>query len=343
MSEAVRPRQQLVDTESRARASVYLLFAQLLREAPSASLLRDIVRRRPLTLAKQWGKETKSVDAVEDPRWPLQEQEIAVEYARLFVVPSEHAIRPYESVYCDTLSIDHSTACSVYYPPEPPAHRLCGFLQGPSSAAVREAYRQAGLEPDPAHPELPDHLATELEFVGRLLALGKAGQAKVFFTEHLDRAAHQEGRGAGASAGARPPVPPSTRHTGQHAEGWVLRCLAEISRKSDSEFYRAIADALGSFLRQERARLSSPSGEDPAARPRSAAAVSADQPPNTHRTRPWTGRRMSLGVDRALPRSRPGRNEPAAPGGPRPGELERRGGAATSGRPAPGCWPASSS
>jgi TorA maturation chaperone TorD len=193
---------------------MYLLFARLLREAPSASLLQEVVQQRLLTLAEQWDAgqdvDTHPLDPAEDPGWPEQVDAIAIEYAHVFAVPGERSVTPYESFYCDSLVIDTSTACSAYFEAEPQPSGLPGFLSGPSSAAVRQAYRRAGLELDPASHELPDHLAIELEFMGRLLERCEDEQAKAFFSEHLGR--------------------------------WVFRCLEDITRSS-AGFYRAVAEA----------------------------------------------------------------------------------------------------
>ena len=85
---------------------------------------------------------------------------------------------------------------------------------------MRNAYRGAGFELDPAAHTLPDHLAVELEFIGRLLERGDVEDVKAFLTEHLGR--------------------------------WVFRCLEEIKQKTPSAFYQAVADALAVFLRQEQ-------------------------------------------------------------------------------------------
>lgn len=207
-------------SELGARAATYLLFARLFHAAPSADLLREIVHRRLLTLAEQPREDPGGCDPAEDPRWPLQEEAIAVEYARVFAVPGEQAVRPYESVYCDTLTVDTSTACSAYFEGGPSIEGLPGFIGGPSATAVREAYRRAGFDLDPATHELPDHLATELEFMGRLLECGELQQAQAFFTGHLNR--------------------------------WVFRVLDAIKHRTASRFYRAVADALAGFLQHER-------------------------------------------------------------------------------------------
>jgi TorA maturation chaperone TorD len=210
----------------KACAAFYFLFARLFREPPSEELLRLIVDDRLLTIAERWGDSQRHcradalLDLAEDPAWPAHAEEIAVEYARLFAVPGDQAVRPYESVYCDTLAIDTTTACSPYFDPEPIVGGLTGFLHGPSANAVRDAYQHAGFSVEPGCHELPDHLAIELEFMGRLLERGEVDQANTFFTNHLGR--------------------------------WAFRCLNDIKQEASAGFYRAAADALAVFLHRER-------------------------------------------------------------------------------------------
>jgi len=205
------------------RAACYLLFAQLFREAPRLELLGAIVQHNLLTLAEQWGEGSDSLDRAEDPRWPRQAEAIAVEYARLFAVPGEQSVQPYESVYCDTLTIDTSTACAAYFGSQRPLVGLRGFIGGPSASALARAYAEARFELDPAAHELPDHLSIELEFMGRLLERGDADDAKTFFQEHLGR--------------------------------WVVRCLEDVKRDVPVGFYRTAADTLTTFLQYEQQLL----------------------------------------------------------------------------------------
>lgn len=69
------------------------------------------------------------------------DEELKVEYARLFVGPFELAAPPYGSVYLD-------------------GHRR---LMGDSTLAVRKMYQDNGLTVDVM--EVPDHIAVELEFM----------------------------------------------------------------------------------------------------------------------------------------------------------------------------------
>ncbi len=179
------------------RAEIYLLFASLFREAPRSDLLRGMGQGD----------------------WAAHADEIAVEFAGLFLVPGEQAVRPYESAWCDTLTIDSSTACSSYFADEAPVGELRGFIGGPSCAAVREAYGQAGFELNPAFHDLPDHLSAELEFLGRLREADRPAQAGQFFTEHLGR--------------------------------WAFRFLKRLQEQPASPFYRTAARALEQFLHEE--------------------------------------------------------------------------------------------
>ena len=224
LSRGGKPGSDLADAGLETRVSGYLLLARLLRTAPSEALLKEVVQNGLLTLVERIGHPATAgvmLDPAEDVRWPDQVQTIAVDFARLFAVPGEHAVRPYESAYCDTIEIDASTACSTYVH-SAPSCSVTGLLHGPSATAVRAVYRQAGFELDPAVGELPDHVAVELEFVGRLLERAAEREAAAFFQAHLGR--------------------------------WVFRCLHGIKRHAQIAFYRTVADVAETFLRfEERA------------------------------------------------------------------------------------------
>lgn len=71
----------------------------------------------------------------------MDEDELRVEHARLFIGPFELAAAPYGSVYLD-------------------GNRM---LMGDSTMAVQKIYRATGLSLE--EPETPDHIALELEFM----------------------------------------------------------------------------------------------------------------------------------------------------------------------------------
>lgn len=92
--------------------------------------------------------------------------ELRVEHARLFVGPADPPCPPYESVYRDG------------------ADGNPGPVLGASTRDVVSWYRRfdVGLTPD--WTDLPDHLATELEFAALLLARGETDACERFLDEH---------------------------------------------------------------------------------------------------------------------------------------------------------------
>lgn len=74
--------------------------------------------------------------------------ELKVEHARLFVGPHHVPVPPYESVYRD---VDPSSGKPI--------------IMGPTTIAVDALYQTYGLRHPDSHHDLPDHVATELEFV----------------------------------------------------------------------------------------------------------------------------------------------------------------------------------
>lgn len=181
--------------EPEEKASIYFLFSRLFREAPHPFLLKKIVEEKLLI------------------------EKIAVEHTALFVVAGESYIPPYESYYCDTLSIDTSTACSPYFQSDPLPEGMKGFIGGLSAVAVRKFYEENGFVLSSDFHDLPDQIACELELMGRLYQERKLDQAHDFFQNHLGR--------------------------------WVFTFLEELEKQKCSLFYRKVAVSLKQFLKQE--------------------------------------------------------------------------------------------
>lgn len=199
-----------MSAELEEKAVVYFLFSRLFREAPDRTLLRDMEKRGQVTLT--FGSSDLSP-------FSFSAEELAVEHTALFVVSGDSYIPPYESCYCDTLRIDTSTACSPYFEPEPVPGGMKGFLGGPSAAQVMKILRENELELGPDVHNLPDHIACELELMGRLYQAEKYEQAREFFKNHLGR--------------------------------WVFSFLEKVEKQQRSIFYQKVAASLGDFLRQE--------------------------------------------------------------------------------------------
>ena len=137
------------------------------------------------------------------------EEDLLVEYARLFVGPNEIVAPPYGSVYLDR---DRR-------------------VMGDSTMEVMKMYEEQGLAMDREFRNLPDHITAELEFMYYLIfkeieALEKSDLAptlnfikiqEVFLDRFLKR--------------------------------WVRPFCGKVKEGTDSGFYKALADCAAAFIR----------------------------------------------------------------------------------------------
>lgn len=91
------------------------------------------------------------------------------EYYYLFVVPNPRYVRPYESVYRDSIRIEFVGSTELGTPST--TKRIKGLLMGESTRDVARYYREAGVYPS---TELPDHVGNELFFLGYLADKSRA-------------------------------------------------------------------------------------------------------------------------------------------------------------------------
>jgi len=110
--------------------------------------------------------ESGALDAVVPGVETVDLQTLRTEHARLFVGPKDPPCPPYESVYRDADDDGF------------------GAVLGSSTQAVVRWYREYGLGLDPDWPDLPDHVATELEFAGHLAATESPDTVEQFLEEH---------------------------------------------------------------------------------------------------------------------------------------------------------------
>lgn len=91
------------------------------------------------------------------------------EYTRLLLGPGPDQIPPYESVYRDRDAKEEEL----------------GSVRGASTEAVLKWYRSYGVTTAAEEPELPDHIAIELEFAAYLADDGDVEACEQFLDEHL--------------------------------------------------------------------------------------------------------------------------------------------------------------
>ena len=95
-------------------------------------------------------------------------KDLRTEHTRLFIGPAGPPCPPYESVYRDRNDPDE-----------------LGPVKGPATMAVTRWYQEFGVQPAQDHPDLPDHIATELEFAAYLAEEGFDERLDQFCDEHL--------------------------------------------------------------------------------------------------------------------------------------------------------------
>lgn len=136
------------------------------------------------------------------------EEELSIEYARLFVGPFELKAPPYGSVYLDG------------------GRRV----MGDSTMEVVRIYEEAGLAMDKDFKELPDHIAVELEFMYYLIykeveALEKSEKDKALAFGEI-----------------------RNHFFNRFFSPWIPPFCEKIKEATDNHFYIALADCLSTFI-----------------------------------------------------------------------------------------------
>ena len=152
-------------------------------------------------------------------------RDLRVEHARLFTGPGRPDVSIFESEYLDS------------------GDGMAGRLDGPSTVQVRRWYRSAGLERATAHRDLPDHVATELEFL------------------HLLASRESEARHEGRIHDAHQLRRDTDRFLREHPARWIPAFCRATLAAHPHRFYGALAGLLAIHIATElgenleRARL----------------------------------------------------------------------------------------
>jgi putative dimethyl sulfoxide reductase chaperone len=151
-------------------------------------------------------------DFLDRPEEQLLE-DLAVEYAALFLGPGEH-ISPHESVH-----VEGGT----------------GVLWGLETAAVQAFIEETGFVYDKDFTGLPDHISVELEFMGNLTAL----EAEAWRENDREQALRSVGL--------------QNEFLSQHLLRWVPAFCAKVEAAAGLPFYGKFARLLADFMESERA------------------------------------------------------------------------------------------
>lgn len=152
-------------------------------------------------------------------------EELAVEYAGLFLGPGPH-IPPYESVHVD-----------------PDARTGRSSLYGEPAVRMRRLAEEEGLEISKALALLPDHVAVELEYMQRL-ALAEAERWQT-----------------GDLAGAMAARAKQRAFLDQHLCCWLPVFATRVAQGARLPFYRQMAELAAAFAAEDRQLLTEPIGQ----------------------------------------------------------------------------------
>jgi len=138
-------------------------------------------------------------------------QELAIEYAKLFVGPYELLAPPYGSVYLDQGK----------------------RVMGDSTMTVIKMYQEYGLKIADDFKEMPDHIAVELEFMYYLIYKE---------IEAVQQAEHEE---------ALSFIEAQQRFISSFLGKFVFSFCEKVKEGTTSEFYRALADCVLTFVNHD--------------------------------------------------------------------------------------------
>lgn len=211
----VKKEQENMSEVARSRSNMYGLFATIYREEATPALLwqfRDPKFRAALSKL--------GVD-LEDKFFGLSEEklieDLAVEYARLFVGPGQH-ISPHESVHLKN-------------------EEGGGLLWGEATAKVKKFIESSGFEYRSDYHGMPDHIGVEFEFMAEIAKQ----EAEAWEEEDWDRARHC--------------LKIEKRFLDEHLVQWVPLFCEEIISYAELPFYREMGKLTKKFIEFEKAEI----------------------------------------------------------------------------------------
>ena len=198
------------------RSSLYGFISTLFREEITMEQLQQLKTRA--FIKALFEPESGFYDALLDKPEEQLIEDLAVEYARLFLGPDKH-ISPHESVHHDRDGGDWGT------------------LWGKSTVEVKKFIESAGLEYISEYSGMPDHISVELEFMQQVTS--REAQA----WESND------------SEGALYCLKMEKKFFDDHIIKWIPLFCDKITADAEMIFYREIAMLTKSFIELEKKEI----------------------------------------------------------------------------------------
>ena len=216
-------------TWAAARGNMYKFLAAAFLEPPTEALIRPLLadgfleELEGLFGAPALGDLRKFVTAFQGDYAGLDQ-----EFQDLFMVPLGRYVTPYEAVYRDVREVD--------------GEEVRGLLMGPSTLAVKQIFREAGVAISENFKDLPDHVGLELAYIEFLCT----AEARAWDREDLDEMRRVRRL--------------QRKMVQDHLLQWVPALCGRIRENAGGPFYRAIAGLTEGYLRREAEELASSPG-----------------------------------------------------------------------------------
>jgi putative dimethyl sulfoxide reductase chaperone len=199
--------QQIIDYE-RARSECFRLLAACFYKPEKENfLVVRLFESLTVFLKKVCPEATALSDKISKAVMKYSNEDLLVEYSKLFVGPFELLAAPYGSVYLD----------------------VGGKIMGDSTVDVLKTYRAEGLYLEENFMEPPDHITAELEFMYYLVFK----ELEALESSDLERAAHF--------------IEVQKLFQNRLLSRWVEPFCNRITEGTENEFYTALAGCLYAF------------------------------------------------------------------------------------------------
>ena len=215
-------REEMTDKANwaKARGNVYKFLSAAFLEPPGRALVTALSSNGLLeALENIFGP--AAVDDLRQfvSRFQGDYESLDQDFQDLFMVPLGRYVTPYEAVYRDEREIGDD--------------RVRGLLAGPSTLAVKQLYREAGMAVSEDFKDLPDHVGLELACMAFLCE----AEARAWEQQSLDDAQRMRDL--------------EKRLLHEHLLLWVPALCGRIRERALGPFYRAIAGLTEAYLARE--------------------------------------------------------------------------------------------
>jgi TorA maturation chaperone TorD len=200
--------EQIVEFEQARRDCYKLLAACFYQPQKKLFLDENIYARLVNMLTRVCPEAAPFAEKMAASVMQYKDEDLLVEYARLFVGPNELLAPPYGSVYLEQGR----------------------SVMGESTARVMDFYKAEGLSMDEYFENLPDHIAAELEFMYYLAY----NEVEALENNDREKAAYFLNK---QEEFLRTFIGP-----------WIAPFCEKMRQGTENEFYQALADCLSVFM-----------------------------------------------------------------------------------------------